>query len=663
MARVVGYIRQSLNDKKSSSPEHQATTIANWCAEHKHKLVHTYTDIGGKRSEDLNPRTRPNFIRMIGLARARKLEADIIVVADQTRFGTGDIYVFMGYLKELRDAGIALWDATKNVLLNPAGTEFGGILTSTIGSILDTGEQVSRAQRTVNGCISKVKRTGAHLGGKLPYGLALRCVTPAGVEIWHCETVGKKSYLKSTPDGREVVMTRLPTGDRGESDLLLTCPSRFPDRIQGVKMIFEQYVAGINTHKIAALLNKRGFRTQYGTSFYASFVDWILKYGVGLTGRPAYGRSSVGKYHQHRTKTVTSAVENLQGRRTYKPQDDWLRSEVELFPPIISEESWDAARKMRQDKRGKPRVSGRPTAVFTGLLVCSHCGRRMTANFTRNKQKYQCTTNLTQGGPASGCHVNTIRQEVLDPHVNEFLETIGASLAWTESKQPLKILYSDKSDSLRAIDGLRAAIELWLYDALSEIFEYKQRGEFRIFTVSDEFRNAAFGNGWDIDIPETIRLPGYSGCAGVLQDIADFIEHGQQGHSRQQLAKLRVRLEHLLSIFPEATLKSVRDKLLQEIGKCEGEISILESGVGTSFNYRTIVKQLLAVKYRAAIARDAEDQVARRAAILAIIREIRLEFTQVPQKNGSVSRLASLTFVPHVGEPVLKSVSTGTPLT
>lgn len=85
MKRYVGYIRQSLHDSSSSSPERQRDIIEAWAKSHGIIISVYYIDVGGKRSESDNVKTRPNFQALLADADAQKFDA--IVVSAQDRFG------------------------------------------------------------------------------------------------------------------------------------------------------------------------------------------------------------------------------------------------------------------------------------------------------------------------------------------------------------------------------------------------------------------------------------------------------------------------------------------------------------------------------------------------------------------------------------------------
>ena len=176
MKRLVGYIRQSLQDAaqqpRATTRNHRVLGQGPWLI-----IAKVYRDIGGKRSESDNVKTRKDFQKLLKDADARKF--DIIVVASQERFGTADFYEFVGYLDRFNKLGIELWDAGKNLLLNPHGTEAAGILQSTIGTIIDTGEQMTRSRNTITGQTTKARK-GQYLGGHIAYGVAIQCVTLMG---------------------------------------------------------------------------------------------------------------------------------------------------------------------------------------------------------------------------------------------------------------------------------------------------------------------------------------------------------------------------------------------------------------------------------------------------------------------------------------------------
>ena len=140
--------------------------------------------------------------------------------------------------------GIELWSADKNILLNPHGTEAAGILQSTIGTIVDTSEQMTRSRNTITGQTTKARK-GSYLGGPIAYGVAIQCVTQDGVVRWTSEMVGKKLYETVYTDGRITVEPYTPCGAKAPGDRLLFCRSRYNDRIVAVQQAFRSFLSAL----------------------------------------------------------------------------------------------------------------------------------------------------------------------------------------------------------------------------------------------------------------------------------------------------------------------------------------------------------------------------------------------------------------------------------
>ena len=659
MIRVAPYIRQSLNDKSSSSPERQLDVINSWCKSRDLIPGPVYRDLGGKRSEDQNAQTRPRFQAMMADAASKKF--DIIVVSAQDRFGTPDIYSLFGYLSSLRDYGVELWDAGGNVLLNPSGREATGILRATVGSIIDTGEQASRSRNVLTGMISQARRVGAFMGGRIPFGLALRCVTGSGVELWRCEVTGKykndrdnwsDQYLKITAT-EEKIVARIPSGDRDPGDTIVWCPSQYPDRLEAVRIMFNQAANGVGSHSIVGILNTSGYRTQYGTLFYQRFIEQLLLMGHALTGKPAFGRLASGKYHQA-SKDQAIVVDNLEGKQHYKDRDSWLISDVQLFEPIISPMLWEQVQQILDKKKlagRKGRSPTRPTAIYTGLLICDHCGKIMSSHWTRGSQTYSCTTYITKGGVSSGCNLNTVNQKALETLTDSYLAMTDQILSWVEENDPLVALYDQRAIVLDSYCVLKKAMEHYLWVNLADIFHYTVDGEYRIFDIS----------GYPGDVT-TIRLPDYDGSPNMLQELVDWIESAKSTSTRTQYQDLVARRDQLARLFPESTNRSVRDNIVTQIDAVEAEMRNLGAG-GTSFGtrYRALLRDLVSFWSRAKVARSHSVPMTRRGGLLQVLSKMVCSF----EKTGRCSRLVSVEYYPLLGESVILSCAseeTGKPI-
>ena len=90
MKTIAAYIRQSLNDPSSSSPERQLEVIEAWAKAHVMSLPTFIKTLEGNVSESENTKTRPEFQSLLKDAKAKRF--DTIVVASQEKRGVSDVY-------------------------------------------------------------------------------------------------------------------------------------------------------------------------------------------------------------------------------------------------------------------------------------------------------------------------------------------------------------------------------------------------------------------------------------------------------------------------------------------------------------------------------------------------------------------------------------------
>ena len=366
MINIATYIRQSLNDPASSSQDRQREIIAHFCRERNWIILREFMDLGGRRSQAEDVRKRPQFIAMMVMARARKINT--ILVASQDRFGSRDIYQFYGLMGELRDLNVEVWDCTAGIVINPPGYQLSGVFQAFAGTVIDTGEQrKSRAKAVVSGMSTKAKQ-GRYLGGGIAYGIKIKCVTHDGDEIWSCEMVGPKLYETSYIDGRVTVKNYTPCGDKADTDKIVFDRSKYLDRIMAVRYCYMRFLDGAGHCKIAGELNTLGYRLPGGRIFYSSFVQNLIENGHIYTGVSAYFKTARGKFYQCKDG-VPVAVDNLHGdgSKVKKPIDSWLTSEV-LLEPIITSEIYKAALELISTK-SRPRSRQNRASVYAGLLL------------------------------------------------------------------------------------------------------------------------------------------------------------------------------------------------------------------------------------------------------------------------------------------------------
>ncbi len=163
----------------------------------------------------------------------------------------------------------------------------------------------------------------------------------------------------------------------------------------------------------SALATVRAFRSQ-GLSFPARIVTGPckgeLRWGplshpraVALLRNPRYaGAFAFGRFRCRRTPNGH--------RRRALPQDEWLVLLPETHPSYISWSEYEENLRCLQANRSRPSAESCSTppregvALLQGLVVCGHCGRRMTVHYFKQKScslsRYACAQeHRNHGGP------------------------------------------------------------------------------------------------------------------------------------------------------------------------------------------------------------------------------------------------------------------------
>ena len=124
--------------------------------------------------------------------------------------------------------------------------------------------------------------------------------------------------------------------------------------------------------------------------------------------------------------------------------------------------------------------------------------------------------------------------------------------------------------------------------------------------------------------------------------------------------KLEARKAHLLSIFPEAQNKSLRETLVRELNTLDSQIELAQGGV-TDYakQHKELIVQLHEMWRASKRARTIEAPQARRKALRELIMEIRCKFVQKIVKKCPRSKLEGLTIIPELSTSQEDVRSTG----
>jgi hypothetical protein len=260
------------------------------------------------------------------------------------------------------------------------------------------------------------------------------------------------------------------------------------------------------------------------------------------------------------------------------------------------------------------------------------CGSRMTSLQRRGQQAYGCQTYQLYRGK---CGSNELRGVWLDEITDQYLEDTGKALEFASLTTPVKGLWDDKSGVLDSTKAIRRAIELYLYDKLGLAFPFRQRGQHRHFTVPRP-------DGPDVQF----RLPDIDGELAFLEQLALWVEAGDNHRIKQQLQVLEAEHSRLYQDYRAMLTEMMRARCLQDIERKEREIGELKGSLTTwGSQLRALIRQLHDLAGYASKARGATGAL-RRMALQRVLAEIRCEFQPVRNGKQTFQVLSTITFVP-----------------
>lgn len=180
------------------------------------------------------------------------------------------------------------------------------------------------------------------------------------------------------------------------------------DNAEAVRLIFQMTLQGISYSKMAAYLNKQGYRTHEGREFNKNSFNSILhqeKYcGTYVWNKTATVKGDTGKSH------------------TMKPEDEQTRIEGGC-PAIIDRDTFDKVQKAMRQRSGGNRAHYHYMLAGMGVLKCAHCGHTMygavcTKHDGTKYTVYACPNH--HGGDRS-CPTKDVRTDYLDGFVGKAL--------------------------------------------------------------------------------------------------------------------------------------------------------------------------------------------------------------------------------------------------
>lgn len=639
--RTVAYIRCSLED---ADPQRQRDTIERHA--HTSRLVvdHWYQDMGGRRHQSNDPKRRPEWTKL--RAEAASGNIDILLCEEVSRLGTTDEWALMALCHELRQQGVTLIEAKSGRVVN--GDSVADFLTTGVAGHTSRSEVQQLASRTLGNRIARVRDHGSYQGGPVPHGLMLSCRDATGRETWTLEVADDGRKIQTWESGQELWHPPDYVPSRREGELLYEVPSRrYPERAEHVRLAFGWYLAErVSCGEIARRLNTAGARPTGGRVWYSSRIQSLLQLPI-YSGYMTIGRRRAGRYSTH--KDGAPGAVTREDRNGKQPREAWTWSREPVYAPgIVSREDWEAAQAEAERRKRGPRVGKNPDLILSGLVVCTGCDKIMSGANVRQKGRadrlvYCCSTYITHHGhPPTPCRSYQVRQDYLLELVGRWLAETGAVLSEVsegDEEGLLRSLYADRDAAREGLREAREAVEEWLSETLSQVAEPE---------ISSDGRKTYRVGDW------VVTLPGAN--YSDLVEVYGWAKSATGARERARLAELEAEHGRLYDLLKATPTKMMADRCLNDIRRCEEELSRHRSGVsGLSGRLRELHAEMVATGLQINRARRAlagSDHRRRAKAIHEMVERIEVSHRLEPRSASSpevlVARLDSVKIIPRV---------------
>lgn len=210
--------------------------------------------------------------------------------------------------------------------------------------------------------------------------------------------------------------------------------------------IFNLYLEGRGYQSIAAHLQKNGYPhpSQYKNYDRPQSTCWTKEHVKRIISNRVYCGDTV--------QGISERISYKSKKTRRKPAAAWYLTE-NTHEPIVSREQWQQANTIRQQKAGCQSNLAKPGRhLFSGLLVCGACGRKLVSRKKSNRPLgYVCSGYAAHGKKAQGCESHFIREDFL-------LELIWEHFCDTLEAEQLQISYQTYCSQLTERDDFSGRI-------------------------------------------------------------------------------------------------------------------------------------------------------------------------------------------------------------
>lgn len=189
-----------------------------------------------------------------------------------------------------------------------------------------------------------------------------------------------------------------------------------PDTAHIVKYIFQLCKEGSGPFQIAKRLTEE--RIPNPSAFYYHHHG-VLPYGGNLDDPFSWHQRTVANilenevYLGHTVNMKSTTISYKNKKKVFRPESEQLRFE-NTHEAIIDQHTWDIVQEIRKHKHRRDNLGEQN--IYSGLVYCADCGKKMTLFRSRSKgrekDEFICSTYRQKGKDV--CSVHTIRRTVLE---------------------------------------------------------------------------------------------------------------------------------------------------------------------------------------------------------------------------------------------------------
>ncbi len=180
-----------------------------------------------------------------------------------------------------------------------------------------------------------------------------------------------------------------------------------PEAAEVVEKIFKLCAEGRGPKQISNLLEREKilnpsnyYYQKTGVTLLNLDTDHPYVWRHGVVSRIIENEVYLG--HMISGREAVTSYKNK--KKIKKPKEEWLKIE-NTHEPLVSQNLFDVANRVRQQKRRVPNGDEKPT-IFSGMLFCADCGKPVTLQRYKTSQgrknSFRCSTNRTQPKNCSG---------------------------------------------------------------------------------------------------------------------------------------------------------------------------------------------------------------------------------------------------------------------